>query len=99
MPTFKYASEFVRMNGPAFDTLHKPGDRVPLSGIYKCTGCGDEVCCNKGDPLPPQNRHQHTSAFIPIRWRLVTASVQLRTMVGVRRPVASVAKIPRSFAR
>lgn len=47
-----------------------PGDEVPVSGIYKCTGCGREVTSNKGDPFPPQNRHQHPVDHGDVRWRL-----------------------------
>ncbi len=56
--------------GAAFDTDHSPGTKVPHSGIYRCTGCGDEVTCNKGDPLPPQNHHQHPNRTA-INWRLL----------------------------
>ncbi len=32
---------------------YKPGNAVPASGIYRCTGCGSEVTCVKGEPFPP----------------------------------------------
>lgn len=51
------------------DTYH-PGDAVPVSGIYRCLGCGREDTCNKFDPFPPQNHHQHTPDQGRIRWRL-----------------------------
>jgi hypothetical protein len=53
-----------------FDAIYEPGNKVPHSGIYICTGCRREVTCNYGDPLPPQNSHQHTTSK-PIRWRLL----------------------------
>ena len=56
-----------------FNMLHKPADTVPSSGIYRCVVCGREVCCNAGDPLPPQNHHQHCSND-PIRWKLIVLS-------------------------
>ncbi|MGN6478776.1 protein L [Luteibacter sp.] len=46
------------------------GETVPVSGIYRCEGCGREDCCNENDPFPPQNHHQHTVAQGKIRWRL-----------------------------
>ena len=47
-----------------------PGSEVPYSGIYRCTGCGSEIACNKGDVFPPENNDQHTSGE-PIRWKLL----------------------------
>ena len=55
------------------DNFHherQPGWISPDSAIYRCVHCGDEITCNKGNPLPPQNHHQHNSGF-PIRWKLV----------------------------
>lgn len=51
-------------------TDYKPGEDVPVSGIYRCTGCGKEVTCNDPDPFPPQNHHAHSPAQGAIRWRL-----------------------------
>jgi hypothetical protein len=58
----------------AFDKIHKPGDPTPHSGIYRCEGCGKEVTSNSGNPLPPQNHHQHTSGQGDIRWRMIVFS-------------------------
>ena len=64
-------SQYVKPgHGTAFDAEHKPGTAVPHSGIYRCKNCGDEVTCNKGDPLPPQNHSQH-SGTTPIVWKLL----------------------------
>lgn len=51
-------------------TTYHAGEEVPVSGIYRCLGCGREDACNHGDPFPPQNHHQHTPAQGQIRWRL-----------------------------
>jgi len=51
-------------------TTYEPGEEVPASGIYRCLGCRREDACNKGDPFPPQNHHQHTKEQGRIRWRL-----------------------------
>lgn len=29
------------------------GETVKVSGIYKCSVCGNEVTCVKGEPFPP----------------------------------------------
>ena len=47
-----------------------PADKVPVSGIYKCTGCKKEITSNEDDPFPPQNHHQHSVALGAIRWKL-----------------------------
>lgn len=58
----------------AFDALYSPGISTPHSGIYRCEVCGHEVTSNAGNPLPPQNHHQHTSTQGPIRWRLLVSA-------------------------
>jgi len=55
----------------AFKPVHAPGQSVPYSGIYKCTGCAREVTSNQGDPFPPQNHHQHTPSQGFILWKLL----------------------------
>ena len=73
-----YISESV-INKAADDkawwqTTYQPGDEVVRAGIYRCLGCGREVCSNKGDPFPPQNHHQHSTAQGKIRWKLNVAT-------------------------
>ncbi|WP_406235530.1 protein L [Isoptericola jiangsuensis] len=50
--------------------VYGPAEKVELSGIYRCLGCGLEVTCNKGDPFPPQPKHSHSDAQGDIRWKL-----------------------------
>lgn len=76
MPAYKDGDHFDRRNDPAFDVLYKPGERARYSGIYKCKSCGDEIAHNGGNPLPPQNHHQHKDARLPILWRLIAAALQ-----------------------
>lgn len=33
--------------------MYKSGEKVPESGIYKCSKCKNEVTCVKGEPFPP----------------------------------------------
>ncbi len=52
--------------------IHTPGQDVPNSGIYRCQNCGKEVTCNKDDPFPPQNKHQHgNDCKGSIKWKLL----------------------------
>ena len=65
-------SSLVKTDGSKewWKTAYKPSDKVPVSGIYRCVGCGREITSNDGDPFPPQNHHQHTTAQGAIRWKL-----------------------------
>lgn len=58
-----------------FKIEYKPGDRAPLSGIYKCIHCGDEIAHNGGEPMPPQNHKQHP-VTPPVRWKLSVWAIQ-----------------------
>ncbi len=71
MASYKHGGFFVKNESPEFDKTHRPGQAVPFSGIYRCCGCGREVASNEGQPLPPQNHHQHAANQGPITWRLV----------------------------
>lgn len=62
-----------KSNSNAFDYIYSPGEEVPYSGIYICVNCKKEVACNEGDPLPPQNKHQHNT-LNPIGWKLIVAT-------------------------
>ena len=70
MAIYKYSSIVKTSDDSAFDTLANPGSATLHPGIYRCEGCGKEVTSNKGNPLPPQNHHQHTATQGTIRWRL-----------------------------
>jgi hypothetical protein len=70
MSLYKYATYLALSNHQAFDTISTPGTATPHSGIYRCQGCGKEVASNAGNPLPPQNHHQHEQSQGTIRWKL-----------------------------
>jgi len=71
MALYKNSSYLASSNDAAFDVIHTPGTSTPHSGIYRCEGCGSEIASNAGNPLPPQNHHQHSQAQGTIRWRLI----------------------------
>jgi hypothetical protein len=75
MALYKYGTHLQQINHVNFDTERQPGFISPDSAIYRCTHCGDEIAVNKGNPLPPQNHHQHNTAG-PIRWKLLVVAVQ-----------------------
>jgi hypothetical protein len=71
MAIYKYVSYLKQMQSDAFDADNTPGTAAPYSGIYRCMGCGKEVASNQGQPLPPQNHHQHDQNRGSILWRLI----------------------------
>jgi hypothetical protein len=71
MALYKDGKYLTQSQDAAFDKDYKPGEAVPHSGIYRCMGCGREAACNQGQPMPPQNHHQHTQNQGAIRWRLI----------------------------
>jgi len=76
MALYKYADNLHQNSHEAFDAELSPGIVVSNSGIYRCVNCGDETACNKDNPLPPQNHHQHAPERGPIRWTLLVCAIQ-----------------------
>lgn len=74
MALYKNGNELTHTDSRDFDLRHKPGTQVPKSGIYLCTNCRDEVACNAGDPFPPQNHRQHSTAKGDILWQLLVST-------------------------
>jgi len=74
MAYYKYPQFLSQQNGSEYDNIYEPGTATPISGIYRCEGCGQSVTSVKPHPLPPQNHHQHTAAQGRIRWRLAVKS-------------------------
>ena len=74
MALYKDFHRLMISNNPAFDAVHDPGAATPHAGIYRCEGCGYEVASSEGNPLPPQNHHQHSPGQSAIRWRLVVCA-------------------------
>lgn len=68
---YKYGSYLVQNDSDQFDKTYSPGDATPHSGIYRCTKCGDTIAANVGNPLPPQNHHQHAPNLGAIIWKLL----------------------------
>ena len=71
MALYRYSQYLTISQDDAFNILHEPGAHTPHSGIYRCEGCGHEVASNAGNPLPPQNHHQHAVSQGRIRWRIL----------------------------
>lgn len=71
MAIWKDKTKLDHSDSPEFDKDHKPGQPAPHSGIYHCMGCRREVASNEGQPLPPQNHHQHGVSQGAVRWRMI----------------------------
>jgi hypothetical protein len=76
MAQYKHGKFLTQNDHAEFDAKHKPGTVMSNSGIYRCANCGDEIAANKGNPLPPQNHHQHADRSKPIEWQLLVFAVQ-----------------------
>jgi hypothetical protein len=75
MALYKNGQYLQQSNDAAFDTRHSPGIAAEHPGIYRCAGCGDEIGIAKGNTLPPQNQHQHSSTA-KIEWQLLVYAQQ-----------------------
>lgn len=71
MAMYKYSVYVTQSQSPVFDNEQSPGVAATYSGIYRCSGCGREVTSEEGNPLPPQNHHQHAHGQGAIKWRLI----------------------------
>lgn len=71
MATMYNINYLSKSDSEVFDEIHKPGVQTPHSGIYRCEGCGAGIASNVGNPLPPQDHHQHTLMQGEIRWRMI----------------------------
>ncbi|RQO53293.1 hypothetical protein DBV14_14770 [Variovorax sp. KBW07] len=78
MASYKH-DEFLTKNLHAeFDKSYAPGTEAANAGIYRCTGCGDEIGIAKGHKLPPQNERQHPQRCGGIRWQLAVFAIQVK---------------------
>lgn len=75
MAVYKYSENLQKDDHANFDVERALGTDTPDSGIYRCTGCGDEIGIAKGHKLPPQNHHQHSNGS-QIRWKLLVCAIQ-----------------------
>lgn len=75
MAQYEDESNVKKSSDAKFDTEHNPGDATPYPGIYRCTGCGDEIGIAKDKTLPPQNHQQHPYVA-RIKWKLLVLAQQ-----------------------
>lgn len=71
MAWYQNASDLARSVSAVFNNSYEPSVSAPYGGVYKCTGCGHEIGIAQYHALPPQNHHQHSNRYLPIRWRPV----------------------------
>ena len=76
MAQYKYQKYLSQSDNAGYDKLYSPGSVCLNSGIYRCEACGDEIASNKGNPLPPQNHHQHAPGLGNIQWKLIVFAIQ-----------------------
>jgi hypothetical protein len=78
MAFYKYPQFLQQENTQEYDVTYNPGTTTPISGVYRCEGCGRSVTSVKDHPFPPQNHHEHNPSQGHIRWRLVVKSHWIR---------------------
>jgi len=69
--TKKYIVTTDKPKNDHWTHIYGIGQKVPVSGIYRCYHCGDEITSNAGDPFPPQNKNQHQCQGKPVQWELI----------------------------
>lgn len=58
MAGIRSGTDLTSLTWSGFDKVYKPGDTVPLSGIYKCKNCKREITSNahpQDNTFPPHN--------------------------------------------
>lgn len=73
MAIYKNPKYLTQLLDSSFDKIHEASTLTPISGIYRCEGCGHEIVSVKYHRLPPQNHHQHKPEQGKIRWRLIVS--------------------------
>ena len=76
MAQYKYPQHLSQSTSAAFDTRYAPGTKTENAGIYRCTGCGEEVTIPKGQKLPPLTHHEHERGEGKLEWQLVVFAQQ-----------------------
>ncbi|OMG74594.1 hypothetical protein BW685_05485 [Burkholderia ubonensis] len=77
MAFYQDAAYLTHENRPEYNTTHGPAQVVPVSGVYRCDGCGASIVSTMNHRFPPQNHHQHTTEQGHIRWRLVVRTTHI----------------------
>lgn len=73
MAYYKHIKDLTVQSGSEFDDILAAGAPAPLSGLYRCEGCGRSLIARNGAPLPLNDHHTHMDAK-RIEWRLVVRS-------------------------
>jgi hypothetical protein len=75
MALYKYRNYLAASKNGAFDVILQPSAFVPCGGIYRCTGCGNEVALEGVGLMPDRSHHEHKPTQGPIQWQLIVATV------------------------
>jgi hypothetical protein len=72
---YKYQNYLATSKSASFDLALQPGSFIPCGGIYRCTGCGNEIALEGVGIFPDRDHHKHTIAQGKIMWQLIVATV------------------------
>jgi hypothetical protein len=78
MALYKHPQFLLQSAEDEFDKTFQPGNIIAWSGIYRCSGCGNEIVHTFDKPLPPQDHHHHSPQQGKIRWQLVVTDYRAR---------------------
>ncbi len=70
---YKHIHHFAVQTGTEFDDVHAADTPAPLSGVYRCEGCGRSIIARNGALLPSADHHAHSDAR-KVEWRLIVRS-------------------------
>jgi hypothetical protein len=52
MALYKYPQFLQQEQGQEYDVTYEPGAICPISGVYRCEGCGRSITSIKDKPFP-----------------------------------------------
>jgi hypothetical protein len=89
MPRYLNLDAFVKTDSLTgakyYEQTCAPGDRTPVSGIYRRQGCGFESFARREDKLPGEaGCNSHSSLWRQpegkgVKWRLIVATIDSNT--------------------
>ena len=78
MAYYKHRKFLFESSDAVFDVRHAAGTEVSNPGIYRCAGCGREVCAVKGQKLGDHEHLENGKLKSKVEWQLIVFPEQLR---------------------
>lgn len=78
MAYYKHRKHLYESSDAVFDVRHAPGTVVSNPGIYRCAGCGREICAVRGQELKDHEHPNNGKIKNKVEWQLIVFPEQLR---------------------